>query len=262
MRRNFLTFFAFLLVAAAAGASTLEAKFDRTFDVRPGSAFALNNTTGHITIHAWDQPRIQVHAVKRVESRDAEAAKRALNELKIEPAVSADGVRINTVYPQRNEGGFFDWLAGTNVSMSVQYDVTVPRSTNLSVDNTNGAIEISDVHGSHHISNTNGHIELARCGGDVDAETTNGAIRADFAEVTAGKSIRLETTNGRITVALPKSVAAILDAATTNGGITTDLPLTTTETRRHSALRGMINGGGTAELRLRTTNGSINIEAR
>ncbi|HEX9406111.1 MAG TPA: DUF4097 family beta strand repeat-containing protein, partial [Thermoanaerobaculia bacterium] len=73
---------------------------------------------------------------------------------------------------------------------------------------------------------------------------------------------RLETTNGRITVALPKSVAAILDAATTNGGITTDLPLTTTETRQHSALRGMINGGGTAELRLRTTNGSINIEAR
>ena len=60
---------------------------------------------------------------------------------------------------------------------------------------------------------------------------------------------------------MPKSVAARVDASTTNGGITTDLPVTTTETGHHT-LRGTINGGGSAELRLRTTNGSITIEAR
>jgi hypothetical protein len=43
--------------------------------------------------------------------------------------------------------------------------------------------------------------------------------------------------------------------------VKTDLPITTTEFKRTS-LRGTINGGGNAELRLRTTNGSINIEAR
>jgi len=79
--------------------------------------------------------------------------------------------------------------------------------------------------------------------------------------VNPGKSIRLETTNGRITVALPRSLTARVDASTTNGSITTDLPVTTTEMSHH-ALRGTINGGGSAELRLRTTNGSINIEAR
>jgi len=261
MKRHLLTFSVALMLATTAGASTLEAKFDRTFDVRPGSSFTLSNTNGHITVRAWDQPRIQVHALKRVESRDSEAAKKAMDELRIEPAVTADGVKINTIYPHKNEGGIFDWLAGTNVSMSVQYEVTVPHATSLNLDNTNGAIEISDVRGSHRVSTTNGHIELARCGGDVDAETTNGAIRAELAEVNPGKSIRLETTNGRITVAVPKSVAARVDASTTNGGITTDLPVTTTEAGHHT-LRGTINGGGSAELRLRTTNGSITIEAR
>jgi DUF4097 and DUF4098 domain-containing protein YvlB len=259
MKRHLLTS-ALLLMATAAGAATLEANFDRTFDVRPGSLFALNNTNGRIIVHAWDEPRIQVHAVKRVESRDSEAAKKALAELRIEPSVAADGVRINTVYPRKNEG-LFDWLAGSNVSLSVQYDVTVPRSTNLNLDNTNGSIEVSDVRGSHKIGTTNGHIELARCAGDVDAETTNGAIRAELSEVNRGKSIRLETTNGRITVALPRSVSARVNASTTNGGITTDLPVTTTEFGHHS-LRGTINGGGNAELRLHTTNGSIAIEAR
>ena len=104
-------------------------------------------------------------------------------------------------------------------------------------------------------------MEVTDVTGDTSLHTSNGAIRAELAEVNPGKSIRLETTNGRITVAVPKSVAARVDASTTNGGITTDLPVTTTETGHHT-LRGTINGGGSAELRLRTTNGSITIEAR
>jgi DUF4097 and DUF4098 domain-containing protein YvlB len=260
MRRHLLASLAVLFAASAAGAATLQGNFDRTFDVRPGTSFALDNTNGHITIRSWDQPRIQVHAVKKVESRDSDAAKRAFDALKIEPSVTADSVRINTNYPRQNEG-LFDWIAGTNVSMNVEYEVTVPRATSLQVENTNGAIDISEVSGSHRISTTNGHIELIRCSGDVDAETTNGHIRAELAEVTAGKSLRLETTNGGITVQVPRAVAAHVDASTTNGSVKTDLPITTTEFKRTS-LRGTINGGGNAELRLRTTNGSIHIEAR
>ena len=157
-------------------------------------------------------------------------------------------------------GGLFDWLAGTNVSMTVNYEVTVPRSMNVDLDNTNGGIDVSDVRGSMHISNTNGHIEVVRCAGDLDAETTNGHVRAELSDVTA-KGVHLETTNGRITVALPKALAARVDAETTNGRINTDLPITTTRFEKTS-LRGTINGGGNAAVKLRTTNGSIDIQAQ
>jgi DUF4097 and DUF4098 domain-containing protein YvlB len=260
MRRSLLALFAILLTGTTAVAGTLTGNFDRTFDVRPGVTFALENTNGHITIRSSDQPRIQVHAVKKVESRDSDVARKAFDALKIEPTVSADAVRIHTEYPRQNNG-LFDWLSGTNVSMSVEYEVTVPRSANLEVEDTNGAIDISDVRGSHRVSTTNGHIELLRCAGDVEAETTNGHIRAELTEVTAGKSMRLETTNGGITVALPRAIAARVDASTTNGSVKTDLPITTTEVKRTS-IRGTLNGGGGGELRLRTTNGSITIEAR
>src|SRR5437867_10438627 len=91
MNRYVLALLAILTTVTAAGAATLEANFDRIFDVRPGTLFALNNTNGHITIRSWDQPRVQVHAVKKVESRDPEAARKAMAELTIEPTVSADG---------------------------------------------------------------------------------------------------------------------------------------------------------------------------
>src|SRR5436309_10917668 len=139
MHRHLLAVSTIFLVAATSGAATLQGNFDRTFDVKPGVLFALDNTNGHITIRSWDQPRIQVHAVKKVESRDPEAARKAMAELKIEPTATAEGLRINTNYPRRSDG-FLDWLAGSSVSMNVEYDVSVPRSMNVSVDNTNGAI--------------------------------------------------------------------------------------------------------------------------
>lgn len=255
--RRFAIALAVTLAAATASAATLKETLDRTFDVRAGALVSLANVNGNITIHSWDQPRVRIHAEKRIESA-SDAAKQAMAELKIEIAQSDGGLRVVTHYPKHADT-IFDWMFGSHVSASVTYDVTVPRTMNLDVDNTNGRIEVSDVRGSHRIGTTNGRIELARCAGDVEAETTNGGIKAELLDVTAGKSVRLETTNGRISLTAPPTLAASLDAANTNGSINTELPITTTKVGKHT-LRGSINGGG-PEVRLRTTNGSIEIRA-
>src|SRR5438270_3065876 len=156
------------IAAAAANASTLDQAFDRTFDVRPGAVFSLTNTNGHITVRAWDQPRVRVHAVKHVESRDSEAARDAMKALTLEMSQPNGGLRIDTKYPKLNDG-IFEWIAGTNVSMSVTYEVMVPRTMDLQIENTNGALAVSDVRGAHKIETTDGRITPARCAVDLPA---------------------------------------------------------------------------------------------
>lgn len=258
MRRASLLLAAAVL-AVPCTAATLRGTFDRTFDVRPGELFGLTNENGRITLRAWNQPRVRVQASTRVESRDQSEARRVFNATSIVPTLSAGGLRIETRTP-RHDYGLFDWLAGTNVSVSVEYEITVPSAMNLRIENTNGGIDIAGVSGSMVVSNTNGKIECRRCGGDIDAETTNGAVRAELVQVSRGKKIRLESTNGRVTVVLPKSIDAQLDASTTNGSVDTELPVRAVE-RSFNSLRGTINGGG-APLVLRTTNGGISIEAQ
>src|SRR5882672_9435622 len=123
------------ITAAVANASTLDQAFDRTFDVRPGAVFGLTNTNGHITVRAWDQPRIRVHAVKHVESRDSDAARDAMKALTITMAQPNGGLTIDTKYPKHNDG-IFEWIAGTSVNMTVTYEVMVPRTMDLKIDNT------------------------------------------------------------------------------------------------------------------------------
>jgi hypothetical protein len=236
---------------------TLQETFDRTFDVRPGELFLLSNVNGRITIHSSNEPVVRIHAEKRVEGRDSDAARRAMSEMTIEAKSADGGVRVVTHEPRSLDGGFWSFLLGDHVNTSVTYDVVLPRTMDLDISNVNGLIAASDVSGRLRLETTNGRIDLARCSGTVDASTTNGGIRAELLQVTAGRDLNFETTNGRIIVIVPQSLAANIDAGTTNGSITTDLPVTTKNFDSNS-LRGAVNGGG-PNLRLRTTNGGIEI---
>ena len=250
---------ALLLAATAATAGEMKETIDKTFDVRPGASVKLSNVNGRITIDSWDQPRVHVVAVKEAHGDRDELAK-YMKEMRVELEPRNGGLVITTVHPRggnNNDFGFFDWIFGDHVSGSVTYEVTVPRSMNVSVANTNGTISLSGISGEFNLDTTNGKIELSRCAGSIEATTTNGSIHAELTRVTKGQPLRFETTNGRIEVALPRDAAIDVDAGTTNGGISSDLPIVTMEKDRNS-LRGTINGGG-ARLRARTTNGGIEI---
>jgi hypothetical protein len=247
-----------LFLATAATAATRTETIDRTFDVRPGATVKVTNVNGRITVSAWDQPRVKVVATKKVEA-DSDDIAAALKELRVDLQPRDGGLVIDTHYPRENDGvgSIFDWLTGDRIQAQVTYELTVPRSMNVDVTNTNGAIVVSDVAGQHELDTTNGKIEVARCAGSLDASTTNGGIKAELTKVNKGAPLRFETTNGRIEVELPSTLAVDVDASTTNGSIHSDLPVATTRVSRNS-LRGTINGGGTS-LKLRTTNGGIAI---
>lgn len=260
MRRLILLTAVLIVVPVSAYAKTLTETIERTLDVRPGAKVVLSNVNGRIDITSWEQPRVQIVAAKEADA-DSDDVAAVLRELRVEIQPRDGGVIITTHEPKRDQGfhSIFDWLLGDHISTQVRYQIKVPRQMNLEVENTNGAIHVSDVSGTFELDTTNGKIEVVRCAGTLDAATTNGGIAAELVRVTKGQALRFETTNGRIDLALPADFGADVDAATTNGAIRTDIPIATRALNRNS-LRGTLNGGGTA-VRMRTTNGPIDIRA-
>src|ERR1043165_4185367 len=232
---------ALFFAAATAGAATLDRTLDRTFDVRPGARVTLDNVNGRVAVSSWNQPRVRVVALQHVESRDSALATQTMNSL-VNINADANGLHIRTNNPKNNDG-FFAWLAGMSVQARVNYEITVPRSMNLDLETVNGTVTANNVSG------------VLRLG------TPNGSIAAELLTAPPGRPVSLSTTNGRISVSVPRTIAAHIDADTTNGSITSDLPVLTQSATKHS-LRGTLNGGGTAALRLHTTNGSIVINGR
>lgn len=247
------------LAASAVSAATLRETFDKTYDVRPEATVSLSNTNGAITIKTWDQPRVRVRAEKVVERGNEADAKETMAALRIEVDPAGGDLKVRTIYPKEHGTGLTDLLFGGILRrVNVTYELTVPRRVGLKVDDTNGAIRVSGVTGRLEIGTTNGRIELTDCAGTLDLETTNGAIDAKLAALDRRYPHSVETTNGRIELTVPPNLAAEIDAETTNGHIECDLPVVQKGSMDRNTLRASANGGG-VPVKLRTTNGSIEI---
>jgi len=107
------------------------------------------------------------------------------------------------------------------------------------------------------LQTTNGTIEVRNGHGTFDAAAINGAILLDAELAPTGRH-RAQTVNGSVTVRLRGQPSLRIDAHTVNGGITVSPAVTSREHKAH-AFAGII-GAGDGALSLQTVNGKIAIE--
>lgn len=256
-----------LLFVAFAAAPLLRAEYTeeivKSFPLRSGGSFSLDNTNGSVKIATWAEDKVEIRALK-IARRDKED----LDQVRIEFDATADAVAVRAIWPKVHR----------DLQVNVRFDVHLPAGVKLTgVETTNGNLDLGGEFASARLGTTNGSIILNGCRGDVLAGTTNGDIEVDGAEgrvevETTNGHIKIrnalpkdgldaETTNGGITLHLaePDKVNANLSVRTTNGHIETDIAVTLERlTKSRHSLDARIGSGGPA-IRLSTTNGSIRI---
>ena len=220
---------------------------DQTYELRAGAPLAIETFNGSIHVRAGDDASVHVTMKKHVQAETEEEARRAMASLRVEVSHENGGLSLRAPNLRDND----------DIDGGVNFEVTMPRTANLTLTTTNGSIDVYGIGGDHVVRTTNGQISVMRGAGSVDAETTNGGIRAELSQVNPSHRLRFVTTNGGVSLELPQSLNADVEASTTNGTISTDLPISASRADRHR-LSGRINGGGT-ELRVQTTNGTIDI---
>lgn len=263
-----------LLAAATAEAATLKEPFSRTVPLRSGSEVRLANVNGAVTVEAWDRDEVKIEAEKRVKAGSDAEARRIMGLVRIDVTQDAKGLRIETKMPRR-ENGFLDWLFGKDASIGVTYRLHVPRRAGLELENVNGGltvtgtrgrarmetvngpIVVTGVQGDLNLATVNGGVDVRRSAGALRVTTTNGSVDAELTDLPEGSDLRFETTNGRVSLRLPRDARLSIDAATTNGRVQSDFSVEGGQPGKRS-LRGDINGGG-GKLHIRTTNGSVEI---
>ncbi|HEV8577797.1 MAG TPA: DUF4097 family beta strand repeat-containing protein [Thermoanaerobaculia bacterium] len=263
-----------LLVAATAEAATLKEPFNRTVPLRAGAEVRLSNVNGAVTVESWDRTEVKIEAEKKVKAGSAERAREIMEKVRIEIVQDAGGVRIETKIPKQGNG-FFDWIFGNEASVGVTYRLHVPRRAALDLvsvnggltvtgtrgkarlETTNGGIDVADVEGELELGTVNGGIDVRRSAGALRATTTNGSIEAELTDLPDTSDLTFETTNGHVSLRLPREARLSIDAATTNGRVHSEFAVEGGQPGKHR-LRGDINGGG-GKLYIRTTNGGVDI---
>jgi hypothetical protein len=278
--RNTLTIAAIAALVPAA-ALAADGTFDKTLHV--SGQVMLSISTGSGYVHVSPGSGTEVHIVGHVHANGwgfgasaDDRVKQAVNN----PPIDQSG-NIITI------GRHQDWMR----NISIDYDVTAPKGTELEANSGSGDLRLQDLGGPLKANTGSGSIEAGGFSGRVQLETGSGDIRAGlqasndvkattgsgsihlqgvagslFAETGSGdieiggnpsSNWKLETGSGSVTLNVG-SARFTLDASTGSGSVHSDPPITTHGSLERHHVEGDINGGGPT-VRVQTGSGDIRI---
>jgi DUF4097 and DUF4098 domain-containing protein YvlB len=291
-----------LLVPAVLAAGCTVTLDSQTQVVREEKRFSTDGTPsvrvttfdGSIQIQSWDKPEVLIEIEKRGATREA------VDALEVKSSREGDTIELEVKKPKSES---FSHI-GFHRSASARLIVSLPRRSDVRARSGDGSIRIEHVNGRLDLHTGDGSIHATDVRGELTLNTGDGAVTVDGAEGrltletgdgsvnVTGKlaSIKLHTGDGSIvyraqpgttmtedwdistgdggvSMYLPASFGAELDAHTGDGSIRNDLDVASTDEQRPERLSGMRDrhtvrgriGEGGRQLRIRTGDGSIRL---
>lgn len=205
---------------------------------------------GGIRVEAWDQQDVLVRAVVQTWAETDGEARELLGRVQ----VTAAGTTVSASGPSRDDDR-------RRQGWSVSFEIFAPRTLALELTALNGGISLHGMRGDSRFTTRNGGVALEDVGGRVSGRTQNGGVNVRLdGNRWDGAGLDVETTNGGVSLALPRDYSAALDVSTVNGGFSTDVPMTV-QGRLDRQVRATLGSGG-PPVTLKTINGGVRVVTR
>ena len=243
---------------------------DRTLDV--------DNVNGTIQITGDGGNTIRVEGEKIIRAVSQQEIERAKKEVTLDVNEKDRVAQLYVNGPFRHgrdsdsDHGFHTHYEGNEYEVTYNFNIHVPRDTELRLRSVNGEIKTEQTGGKFDVSAVNGLVSMTAAAGSGSAHTVNGRLTVSFRE-NPKAAVDFKTVNGAIEASFLPSLSADLSFKTLNGPVYTDFdtaalaqPAGTAERKngkfifksdRHSSVRV---GSGGPELKFETVNGEIRIK--
>jgi len=249
------------LMIGLQGCSLFRKKYEKTevkeysITARTVKTFEIDNPNGNVFIrrnNTDSMVRIRAEITKYVSKKELDDPLKGI-QIDIDSSSSEIIVR-DIVNKESHDFINFGFRRGSKVN----YEISVPPGILLKLTSTNGKIRLEDLDNDVNADLTNGSIKLENVYGNLTLELTNGSINA---QIDSTKGINFQTTNGSITLAIGDNFKGNFKAETVNGKVRRKNVTFSEAEETKREFRGNL-GGGNAEVKLETVNGSINIERK
>jgi DUF4097 and DUF4098 domain-containing protein YvlB len=172
----------------------------------------LGNIAGDITVVRGGGSDTTIEIVKTARGRDVADAKELLQIVQVEVTERNGRAEVKTHYPSGDESRR---LNRRNVNVSVEYNVTTPAGTRLSINSISGGIKVTDIRGEVNANSISGDVRISGAGRVGTAKSISGTVEVIDANVDGA----MESTSVSGDVLLRRVTARRLDATSVSGNI-------------------------------------------
>lgn len=151
------------------GKHTREKKVSKEFKVSANANLEIDNSYGNVDITTWDQNRVVIEVIIKVNGNDEDKVEDKLEDINIEFNQSASGVKAKTHFSRESKSWWKNIFDGfDNVNMEVNYIIRAPETNNIDISNDYGGIYVDKLTGNAKISCDYGKIDIGELRGKAN----------------------------------------------------------------------------------------------
>ena len=237
----------------------------RSFRFKRDGRVSINTYKGSITVKTWDRSEVKVFIKIEVDDWDKYSEKK-VKYTEIDFDHSPRYLRIKTDYDKIKKGSssFWDLFSKNTGSLPlVHYEIKMPRTADLIIEDYKSETEISNLQASVEIETYKGTVDIRDLEGAVELETYKGDVDVNYTKM-KGRN-RFETYKGNIKISMPEETNFDLDLDIgRRGELDSDFDINMGRRgrkNREKYYRGSFNRGG-AKLIIQTDRGEIRLHAK
>jgi len=174
------------------GQAIYEITVQRQAPITAGSKLYVQTSSGSITITGGDVTECSVIASICGRAPTQEEAQLLAEQVKIELETVGNTLTVKAEKPPRKN----------RCSISVSYDITIPKQTNIECVSSYGAIELANIKGTTSGKTSSGSIEAKNIEGLVNLDTSYGSVNC---RNITGDNLTVKSSSGSITAEIENS---------------------------------------------------------
>jgi hypothetical protein len=231
----------------------LEEIIERVYPVEPNVNVSIQNRDGAILVYGSDANELRVRSLKKAYSQEG------LNQIAVNITTKPGGLSIITKFPPQPNWAFSD-RSGT-----VDCTVVLPATARISVlELSAGEVLLDSMRGPEVRAQLNdGRIFARNCFTNLDLTMNRGMLTLGFDWWEQEQfSTQVNVGQGNAWVFLPAEAAFHLIARAAHGKIANDfnnVPLTVNSSAPEMKIDQIMNGGGSATIKVQVGKGNIKI---
>lgn len=225
------------------------------FDVSAQPTIRVKNTAGHITVTGGDGAQVAVRVTRRHSGNWTSGDEGDLEQVRVEVGQEGDTITVIT------QPGHHIQMGSRNIQVDIE--VSTPRASRLDLTLSAGQTDLRETSGPLNVKVSAGQLDLqgVRVAESSRLEVATGQIRGDV-ELAAGAALDVSVAAGDVSLELPSSTSAEVDASASVGHITVHgLPIDVSRRIVAAHARGRL-GDGSGRLTIHVATGSIGLRGR
>jgi DUF4097 and DUF4098 domain-containing protein YvlB len=237
-------------VQAAPGLFDETEHVTRTIQFDPGGTLRLKNFSGRVTITGSDRSEVVIDAVRR-------GTRARLDRIRLD--IHSAGSNLILVDANQRDHSWWEFASGNNV-IETDFDIKVPRRTQLDLSVFSSPVSVSSVDGAHKLHGFSSPLVLNDVAGSIRAHTFSGSVTIREKSWEPNRSIDVDTFSGSIELHVPESARGTVTFSSFSGRLNSEMPLTMHSSSRRSVRAELGGGGDGGTLRFKTFSGSVKID--